>query len=413
MNVDLLNEMEKVLPWGKFYMAIMAHPSLSNGAKLTYLTLRFYARDKRECYPNQETVAAILNCSTRALKKYIAELRAVGAITVRRRGLGKGNIYQFPFIGDVEGIPDDWMRNSIREHRNAPQMGTESPVRRGTQVPKEVDAGEVDAGEEETTSQHPVRHDHPGVSSETLAATAAEPSGEIPAPVRAAALPVAGQAADAACGHLGMDADSEDAPPDWDAEEADSDPNCRDRRMLSRERMGASGGEGDAEALRPGKGCAPRLGWPARCAAAWESLGVIHPGRMGRALKPVVKLLGEDETVLRLSYYVAVAEKWGGHHYSPENFAAHVKRFVPEEGWKPGDPVLAGKWAIGRSPEKVVDYEVVRQKAWERGKREREELERKKREVFEQELAREKERLRQRREEEERRRERVRQEGLR
>lgn len=67
--------------------------TLSPGAKLALFALRRFARQKTTCWPGQQRLAADIGCSSRSVRSYLAELRASGAVTVRRRGLGRTNVY--------------------------------------------------------------------------------------------------------------------------------------------------------------------------------------------------------------------------------------------------------------------------------------------------------------------------------
>lgn len=78
--------------------AIVESPLLSNAAKIAYALLLKYARQDGSCYPGQERMARDLGVSRNAVSRYIAELAATGAISVKRRGQGKTNLYTLPVL---------------------------------------------------------------------------------------------------------------------------------------------------------------------------------------------------------------------------------------------------------------------------------------------------------------------------
>jgi hypothetical protein len=45
-------------------------------------------------------------------------------------------------------------------------------------------------------------------------------------------------------------------------------------------------------------------GWTAECARMYEPIGMIHPGQIGRALKPVVEKYGVERTLEMWAYYI-------------------------------------------------------------------------------------------------------------
>lgn len=75
---------------------ILKHKTLTPGAKLTYVMLLSYAWEKDNCYPGQTTLAADLGGGERSVRRYLTELQQHGLLIVKRRGLGKTNIYYLP-----------------------------------------------------------------------------------------------------------------------------------------------------------------------------------------------------------------------------------------------------------------------------------------------------------------------------
>lgn len=72
---------------------ILESKEISIGAKLTYAMLLKYAREMDECFPGQDRLAKDMGNGVRSVVRYIAELEAVGLVTVTRRGQGRPNLY--------------------------------------------------------------------------------------------------------------------------------------------------------------------------------------------------------------------------------------------------------------------------------------------------------------------------------
>src|ERR687884_1242793 len=79
--------------WTSIPNTILRRTDVSPGAKLTYVMLLTYAYQKGSCFPGQETVARDMGVSRRSVVTYLKELQAVGLLLVKRRGLGKTNVY--------------------------------------------------------------------------------------------------------------------------------------------------------------------------------------------------------------------------------------------------------------------------------------------------------------------------------
>lgn len=78
--------------------AILRRPDIAPGAKLTYMVLLSYAWQKGHCFPGQETMACDLGVSKRSVVTYLAQLAELGLLRVKRRGLGKTNLYILPKV---------------------------------------------------------------------------------------------------------------------------------------------------------------------------------------------------------------------------------------------------------------------------------------------------------------------------
>ena len=84
---------------------VLRREGLSPGAKLTYMGLLSYAWQEGSCFPGQERLAQDLGIGTRSVSRYLKELQRSGLLEVRRRGLGKTNIYVLP-KGDAQAGND-------------------------------------------------------------------------------------------------------------------------------------------------------------------------------------------------------------------------------------------------------------------------------------------------------------------
>lgn len=75
---------------------ILRKQNLSPGAKLTYMGLLSYAWQKGSCFPGQDQLAEDLGISRRSLVTYLQQLKDANLLRVKRRGLGRTNIYFLP-----------------------------------------------------------------------------------------------------------------------------------------------------------------------------------------------------------------------------------------------------------------------------------------------------------------------------
>jgi len=72
---------------------ILRNKALTPYAKLAYTVLLSYAWDKNYCFPSQERLAEDIGIAKRSVVKVIQELKQKKMIKVKKRGLGKPNIY--------------------------------------------------------------------------------------------------------------------------------------------------------------------------------------------------------------------------------------------------------------------------------------------------------------------------------
>ena len=72
----------------------IARMDISMGAKVCYARLNQYAGKRGRAFPKVVTLAAEIGASERQTRRYIVELKERGLIRVRRRGLGRSNVYR-------------------------------------------------------------------------------------------------------------------------------------------------------------------------------------------------------------------------------------------------------------------------------------------------------------------------------
>jgi hypothetical protein len=73
---------------------ILVSQKISVGAKLTYAMLLKYAWQNDYCFPGQEKLADDMGAGKRSVVRWIKELEDADFLTVKRRGLGKSNLYE-------------------------------------------------------------------------------------------------------------------------------------------------------------------------------------------------------------------------------------------------------------------------------------------------------------------------------
>ncbi len=87
---------------------ILRSPTLSIGAKLTYAMFLSYAWNNDLCFPGQEKLAEAIGVSRQSVGTFIRELQRADLVEVKRRGLGKTNLYTIRF--------------RVAAHRHAPRL---------------------------------------------------------------------------------------------------------------------------------------------------------------------------------------------------------------------------------------------------------------------------------------------------
>lgn len=76
---------------------ILRSPTLSMRGKLTYAMFLSYAWNNDLCFPGQEKLAEAIGVSRQSVGTFIRELEREEFVSVKRRGLGKTNLYTIRF----------------------------------------------------------------------------------------------------------------------------------------------------------------------------------------------------------------------------------------------------------------------------------------------------------------------------
>jgi len=84
---------------------ILKDPNLSLGAKVTYAMFLSYAWHNESCFPGQDKLAGDMGMSRTRVAEFIGELKHAGLISIKRRGLGKTNIYTIHFRAQKTKAP--------------------------------------------------------------------------------------------------------------------------------------------------------------------------------------------------------------------------------------------------------------------------------------------------------------------
>jgi Helix-turn-helix domain len=77
---------------------ILRDGTLSLGAKVTYAMFLQYAWHNDSCFPGQERLAVDMGMSQSRVSEFIKELAAASLIEIKRRGMGKTNLYKIKFV---------------------------------------------------------------------------------------------------------------------------------------------------------------------------------------------------------------------------------------------------------------------------------------------------------------------------
>lgn len=110
--------------FAKLPNAVLFDRELSSGALRLYAVLVHHARQRGECWPRQETLAAELSVSDRMVRTYIGKLVARGHLDVRRGGDGEPNTYVL-----LASRPEAHFRS------DGVQIGSRLPPQTGSRLP--------------------------------------------------------------------------------------------------------------------------------------------------------------------------------------------------------------------------------------------------------------------------------------
>ena len=77
---------------------ILRDGTLSLGAKVTYAMFLQYAWHNDSCFPGQERLAVDMGMSQSRVSEFIKELSTAALIEIKRRGMGKTNLYKIKFV---------------------------------------------------------------------------------------------------------------------------------------------------------------------------------------------------------------------------------------------------------------------------------------------------------------------------
>lgn len=107
--------------------AILRHPRLSYGAKVTFGVLLSYSWQDDFCWPAQERLAHDLQCSIRHVRRFLQELKTNDIINWKQQGLNRPNIYYILPQGRWAPVPE---KNPERTDLSAPTRTDPSPSER-------------------------------------------------------------------------------------------------------------------------------------------------------------------------------------------------------------------------------------------------------------------------------------------
>lgn len=83
---------------------VLESEKISPGAKLAYTMLLKYAWQNDYCFPGQDRLAKDMGSGVRSVVRYIQELEKEDFIKIKRRGLGKPNIYELNLISHKKSV---------------------------------------------------------------------------------------------------------------------------------------------------------------------------------------------------------------------------------------------------------------------------------------------------------------------
>ena len=72
---------------------ILKNKKLTIGEKMTFAMFLSYAWNNDSCFPGQDRLAVDIGAGVRSVNRFIKGLEKKGFLTIKRRGLGKTNMY--------------------------------------------------------------------------------------------------------------------------------------------------------------------------------------------------------------------------------------------------------------------------------------------------------------------------------
>ena len=73
---------------------LLKSKKLSTGDKMAFAMLLSYAWQNDYCFPGQARLAEDMGLDERSVRRHLKSLEATDLLTIKRRGLGKTNIYE-------------------------------------------------------------------------------------------------------------------------------------------------------------------------------------------------------------------------------------------------------------------------------------------------------------------------------
>lgn len=117
--------------------AILRRPDVSAGAKLTYMALLSYAWQQGSCFPGQDRLAEDTGAGKRSVVRYLQELQVAGLLVVKRRGLGRTNIYTLPKLSGTSRSANLALQEMPKTtHQEVPNWHTKNTQKKNTQKEK-------------------------------------------------------------------------------------------------------------------------------------------------------------------------------------------------------------------------------------------------------------------------------------
>lgn len=120
-------------PYTKVPNFLFEESDLSIKSRYLFCILLKYCGKKDTCFPSQKTLARVIGCSDRNVRKLLNELIVAGIVYSQRTGFNKPNTYKVSkdLVRNQYSYPD-MVRN---EKPISPHLGTPVPLHMGSQLP--------------------------------------------------------------------------------------------------------------------------------------------------------------------------------------------------------------------------------------------------------------------------------------